>query len=321
MKKFLLSLLAIVAATQMVVHKVEATACFEPDTYWADQSCANSCSRGTFFVDAEALYLRAYQGGLSSLCDVLEIEDTTIDNTTNSLHRGHGREPHFNWDWGFRIGAGYDFACNDCGMRAYWTHYNNSSGKKDHNSSRKKNHTRWKLDYDVVDLVFRCDSDLSCGLTFSPFAGIKIAEIRQKLHTHFIGLLDAFPTDSISHVKQRFEGVGPVIGAKGSWDWRCGFSFYGSLDVAMLYGNTHIKANGVDTFATGANISHFKNHKNAYQFVFDAEIGIQWQRTFCGRVVALQLGLENHRYFNQNQFCDQGDLSLDGVKLGLSFDF
>lgn len=316
MKRFqiLLSLFAVVG-----VASGEANVGFDLESSDPEVCCVSSDSKGGFFFDFEALYLRAYQGGLSSLCDVLETQDTIIGDTTVSHQKGHGQEPDFRWDWGFRIGAGYEFACSDCGIRAYWTHFDNSSKKR---HQHKRNENRWKIDFDVADIVFRCDFDLASGATVSPFAGVKIANIQQKLHTHFVGLLDTFPTDSFDHVKQRLEGVGPLIGVEGSWDWKCGFSLYGNLDFALLYGNTHVRASETDIFHTGINFGHLKNHKDAYQFVLDMGIGIEWKKCFCGnKFLVVQVGLEDHRYFNHNQFCDFGDLSLDGVKLGVILEF
>ena len=44
------------------------------------------------------------------------------------------------------------------------------------------------------------------------------------------------------------------------------------------------------------------------------ELELRWKTCFCkNSFLILQLGLEHHRYFNHNQFCGYGDLSLDGV--------
>jgi hypothetical protein len=37
--------------------------------------------------------------------------------------------------------------------------------------------------------------------------------------------------------------------------------------------------------------------------------------------LGLQLELEDHRYFNLNQFCGYGDLSLAGVSFGVCLEF
>lgn len=270
-------------------------------------------SPGYFFLDAEALYLRAYEGGLSSLCDTSETTDIVIGNTTLSDLRGKGHEPRFKWDWGYRVGVGYTFADSDCGARAYWTHFN---------SKTKHRTNRWKLDFDVVDIIFACETELSNCVTLTPFAGLKLANIQQRLNASFISTLNTIPSTSTSGVKQELRGIGPYLGFEGSFATRFGLSFYADLAVALLYGNTHVRVHGVEIFDTGTNFNRLRGHRDAYQFVLDAGIGIRWQKCFCkNKFLIVQFGLEDHRYFNHNQFCDYGDLSLDGCSLGVQLEF
>src|SRR5580704_5067887 len=71
------------------------------------EACSSDCcSCGQFFVDASLLYLRAFEGGLSSACDSTHIIDTDEDGLIISRLTGKGHDPDFRWDLGFRIGAG-----------------------------------------------------------------------------------------------------------------------------------------------------------------------------------------------------------------------
>ena len=111
------------------------------------------------------------------------------------------------------------------------------------------------------------------------------------------------------------------MGVEGNFDMSCGFSVYGNISIAMLFGNSHIHSNSSETFTTGINIDSLRNRQDAYQYVVDVGLGVRYQLCVCDQTLVIQLGLEDHRYFNHNQFCDYGDLSLDGVTLGISMDY
>lgn len=296
----------ITAAVIIATQYTHAYDCCEPAP-----CCPTAC--GELYFDAEALYLRAYQGGLSNLCDFTTTTDSIEDGILVSRLTGRGHEPDFKWNWGFRIGAGYKFADSDCGVRAYWTHFDANTGGHSE---------KWKIDFNVVDLVYRCDSDWSSCFTFSPYAGIRFAEIDQRLHTNFVSSDIGFPITSAGRIKQDFKGVGPLIGVEGNWGMQNGFSIYGNISVALLYGTSRIHSNNTEEFFTGINIDRLRNNKDAYQYVVDAGVGIRYKTCFfCDKNLVIQLGLEDHRYFNHNQFCDYGDLSLDGVSLGVSLEY
>lgn len=292
---------AVITATQ-ATHAYD---CCEPDP-----CCPESC--GQIFLDAEALYLRAYEGGISSVCDITTTTNSIEDGILVSRLTGRGHDPDFKWNWGYRIGAGYKFADSDCGIRAYWTHFDANTGG---------NSYRWKVDFNVVDLVYRCDSEWSACTTLSPYAGIRYANINQRLHTNFVSIDSALPITSNGRIKQDFSGVGPLIGLEGNFGMQYGFSIYGNVSVALLYGTSRIHSDSSEAFNTGINLNHLRNNNDAYQYVVDAGLGIRYKACFCDQTLVVQLGLEDHRYFNHNQFCNYGDLSLDGVSLGISLDY
>lgn len=300
-------------------------------------SCEPSCGHG--FIGAEVLYLRAFEEGLSSACDRTDITNFYDGDTVVSTLRGKTHDPDFQWNVGFRIGAGYEFANSNCGIAACWTHFNsNTHGNHGHNHEH-----HWKIDFDAVDVIFGYEYKGTDCFGVTPYIGVKYANINQKLRTNFISTIrdgsgsfsDSSFSDSTSqagsrdrgHVtssgdsKDDFWGVGPLFGLEADWLVGCGLGFYGNVSIATLYGNFHGKSLHTDLFETGTNINHLNRHRQACQFVLDAGIGITWRTCFCGdNYLVLQLGLEEHRYFNQNQFCC-GDLSLDGVSFGAGIEF
>lgn len=279
------------------------------------EACCSDCC-GHPFLEARLLYLRAFEGGLSSPCDSTQITDTTENGILVSRLRGKGHEPNFKWNLGFRIGAGYEFADSNCDIGAYWTHYNSQTGS--HNDRRK-----WKIDFDVVDILYRCDCDTSTCFSLSPYGGLRCARINQKLHTHFIDTVNEnIFSISNGNSKAEFLSIGPLVGVEGDWGIGCGFSLYGNVSVSVLYGTFRVNSHTTSVSSTDINNDHLSNHIQACQPVVDFGFGVRWKGCFCtSKVIVVHLGLEEHRYFNHNQFCGYGDLSLDGVSLAVGIEY
>ncbi len=97
--------------------------------FWVPQISFGNSSKAGGFVSAEALYWRAYEQGLgytNKPANVLE----TDDFTRNRLFK-----PSFDWEWGFRIGAGYIQEKRNWSYQAFWTNLKSKAhGQKSFNS-------------------------------------------------------------------------------------------------------------------------------------------------------------------------------------------
>lgn len=325
-----------IGSIQCCNSSTSSTICVES----CDPDPCCSCKNGHFFVDANLLYLRAIEGGLSSWCDSTDINNANENDIVISRLKGKAHDPKFKWNLGFRLGGGYKFADSNCGIGVYWTHYNSHT----HGDKSHRNEHKWKINFDVVDILYGCKFDLSNCFVLTPFGGLRYAKIDQKLRTNFIntitdiegstpsssfsnisslkGSVNEVLTKSKGNIKEEFSGIGPLIGVEGSWDIKCGFSLYGNISVSLLYGIFHVRSKQADVFETGKNINHLRKHIEACQAVVDAGFGIRWKTCFCNdRFLILQLGLEQHQYFNHNRFCNYGDLSLNGVALSISHEY
>lgn len=278
--------------------------------------CCADCDCGQLSLRAELLYLRPFQGGLSSVCDDTEIFNSTVDGVLTSTLEGQNHDPHFRWDLGYRVGLGYGSRDSQCGAEALWTHFQSHCGDSD-------DEHHWDIKYDVIDGLFGCQYDCSSCFSVIPFGGIKYARIDQKLHLNLVNIVDGLITSTIAGtIKERFSGVGPMFGVEGDWRLGCGFSLYGNISIAALYGNFHVSSNQNEVSGTTTNINLLKNRTQATQAVVDAKLGIRWATCLCNdNYLSVQLGVETHRYFNHNQFCGYGDLSLDGGTLAVAVTF
>lgn len=310
-----------------VVGKVQADCSDE-----CEKSCCcepNCCGKG--FISADLLYLNACQGGLDDCFPVETTDYISSSGDVISRFRGRGEDPHFDWNAGFRLGTGYEFGCG-WGIAAFWTHFHSHSNRHHRNDYESgyafgNDHTnRWKLHFDVVDVIGGREFDLGSCFALTPFGGLRFARIEQKVHSDFFNSIDSnlgsssdsFTTSGTRN-RTRFCGVGPLIGVEADWNLGCNLSLYANASVAILYGHFHTHFNDSNDFYGGADYCEVKRHLCACQPVLDAGVGVRWHTCFCSSVVWFQLGLEHHSYFNQNRFGDYGDLCLAGVNFSAGF--
>lgn len=294
-------------------------------------SFPSCCGRG--FISADLLYWRVHQGGFACGCIPNEINNfVTSEGNVISKFRGDSKDPHFKWNSGFRIGTGYDFGSQSWDIAAYWTHFHTHI-----HDEHRPNQFRWKLDYEVVDVLLGYKFCIE-SFIFRPFIGIRAPQIDQKVKSKSLiryhifanaGSFSSFSRSSSENLtsspisdfflakennKEKFRGVGPLIGIEADWNLGCGFSLYACVSVSSLYGHFKVRFNGCNTFLKGTNTCDKKAHFHSCEFSTDAILGICWQQCFCDNMqVIFQLALEQHRYFDHNHLGSYGDLCLDGA--------
>jgi Legionella pneumophila major outer membrane protein precursor len=128
--------------------------------------------------------------------------------------------------------------------------------------------------------------------------------------------------------KNNFTGVGPRIGFNTLWMIGSGFGFYANAAISLLWGEFDVKANtnmafcaaldsvefplDLDTGSTELSMTtvindcarlKFKDEFHSTKAATDLALGIQWQGSFADDRVGLmiQIGYDNHIFFNQNQ--------------------
>lgn len=284
-------------------------------------SCQPACC-GRGFISADLLYWRAFENGLDA-CVPRQVSDmVTSDGCVISAFSGKSREPHFQWNPGFRIGAGYEFACSNRDIEAFWTHFYSNA----HGSRRNCNEHRWNINLDVIDVVAGYECDLVSCFALMPFVGLRGARIHQKLHIGDFSGSCCCIDDDMTIIRKRntenFLGLGPLIGLEADWNIGCDFSLYAGASVSWLYGRFHVRLLESEMSVDSVDCCDVRKRLDASLASADAEVGISWQKCFCNNMrLILGVGLEHHRYFDFNRMCGYGDLSFDGVNFSAGIEF
>lgn len=305
------------------------------------------------YFDLEFLWLRAIEDGIDY---AWSINETGTDRYIKPRDQG------FEFDPGFRIGLGYNFGYDDWdlhfGYTWHSTHIHSSvKGRNiigiltllpDANSALsyvgyEYGKSSWRNQFNVWDLDLGRNYYVGKHLAVKPMLGLKATYIRQHLHASFedadLGA-QAVAWDNISgRFKSKFWGIGPKIGMLGEWELGYGFSLFGNLHTAALYGQFKTKSDlvaiatagrvGAGPALVGSNSGgHISDEFYRLRMMAYTAIGLEWSRCFWDWFnFSMHIGFEGQYWWQQMEFLNfnetapSGDLSLTGINAGFRFDF
>ena len=306
-----------------------------------------------------------------------------IENADGTTYLNDGRTliPHFDWDWGFKVGIGYNIPFDGWDMFFQWTRFYTNNGA--HGVSAEANNiifptfvnaelpttfgqnqpgpiqsgflsasSYWNMKLNLIDAELGREFIVKKWLTLRPFAGLRNAWIRQHFRVNyhngniFSGRLSGpFTGQTISvQMKNNFWGFGLRSGINTQWGFGEGFSAFGDLAAAILLGNFRISQ--LETNPTNSSLGTRLNLSEEFvaaRTIIDMSLGIRYSCLVAEDrySLQLQLGWEQHLFFNQNQLMkfpttsgfsfgrnysglsiiDHGDLDTHGITFTARFDF
>lgn len=268
-----------------------------------------------------------------------------FDSQANII-QGKYRNPHSHWRPGFKLGIGYDMVHDGWDIELIWTRYKGAgSAHCDTNASDNTSllplvsalqnpvptqlwatdiEPHWKLHLDLVDLELGREFWNSKYLTLRPHIGLRYARLKQDYKVDLKGgtwgtqlppqiPAPVFPalgtgpgqTGNVD-MNNRFRGVGVRGGLDSVWHIGCGFSLFGNVAVALLYGRFHVDQSESTRQATSpftkSPVLSSSDSFHSSKAATDTILGIQYSTMFCESRYAFTIGLgwEHHMFFNQN---------------------
>ncbi|MGC1877936.1 MAG: Lpg1974 family pore-forming outer membrane protein [Rhabdochlamydiaceae bacterium] len=267
----------------------------------------------------------------------------------SSTKRGHVHQPNFDFQPGFKVGAGLDFAYDGWDLYADYTWLNgetkrNSISAHDGNGARNlvplssnnggigqidiaKESSRWRQHFNVVDLELGRNFFISRFLTLRPHFGLKSAWIHEKLK---IESKSADATlKAFQKRKQTLWGIGTRAGLDTVWHFARNWGVYGDIAFTALWSDFHFKAKDhVDNMTTGVDATNFHTREVITEVipVFETGIGLTYMTWFnqdsCQFVISA--GWEEQIWLGFNHLVDfdrTGNLSVQGLTLKVGFVF
>lgn len=294
-----------------------------------------------YCITTDFIYFQAKENGLSFA--VINKENAS------TLTNAKAKNPDFSWDPGFKFAFGYffnhdawslnlhflhyharitDFYPQQVGAFAFptWQHLAPGPGFVD------EMRNRWRLHMGLLDLLLKRCLQVSDSLQLLPFAGLRYAEIRQKTRIDYFGG-SLFPDgqDDID-MKNKFWGLGPMIGWNTVWNFFADLSFYFNAAASLPYGFFYVHQDESSSL-TEEEIRFFKTF-HSLRPITEMAAGLRWTRCFTNFGIDCHAGYELFFLWGQNQLArflnasatgnllsNGGDLTLHGWSLGMSFEF
>lgn len=314
-------------------------------TYGAKTASARPEVDGAgFFVNVDVLYWHVKMGG-TEYCYTDQDPQATLPLA------GAMQENSFDWDFGFRVGLGYNFQHDSWDTFLNYTYYRTSDFDKsvagfggslvplkgtpsitgDTNLTyASEASSDYSFDFDNVDLELGRNYFISRSLSFRPHFGLRSSWIDLTQNSSFTGgnvlgdnLLQVYDNNN-------FWGIGPRAGVNSKWYLTKGFGIIGNISGSLLYGYYKVQHNENDT----ANLSNeIKINGNMHRFAPNAQLllGLSYDKYIFNdkQHIGVSLGWEILYYWRVNQMIKSDDFQVlkyeryseDAALYGVTLDF
>ncbi|MDJ0651939.1 MAG: Lpg1974 family pore-forming outer membrane protein [Simkaniaceae bacterium] len=243
-----------------------------------------------FQLFGSALYWHAKVGGTEYVYDLATGKKGKIETQ------------RFDWDWGYRVGAGVRLPIVRWEIIGTYTHF----GTQDYEkrgivppsllifskgsviSSTQDARCEYKIEYDNIELNLHQNSFFSRLLGLAAAIGVKKTWIDQKQGVTYQGDVDTKVKDWC-----RFVGLGPMIGLNIKWHLFYGISFIAETKGALLFGNFEVKHSENETA--------LKGDTNLFTPTLHFLLGLQWDVPMKWMQFSLSLGYEAEYFWRQNR--------------------
>jgi hypothetical protein len=267
-----------------------------------------------------------------------------------TIRKGKGKDPKFNWNWGFRVGFGYNIPHDHWDILGGYTQYRSATRSEEKVSSSQalfpswmtassgyvsQARASWNMHLQLGDLEMGRSFAAARWLSLRPFLGVRGAWIYQKYAIEYKGgsAVPTADTDKVS-MRNNFWGAGGRLGLNSLWGIARGFSLYGDGSFSLLSGFFHVHQTEYLEKA-GTSFLNVSSSPSQLVPIVDLALGFQYDTFFQKKRyhLGLKLGYEFNYFFNQNEFMrfisggsgfytrNNSDLTLMGLSCGLRFDF
>lgn len=278
------------------------------------------------FITGDLLYWQAHEDGLPLF----------IENNNFNTNLNHAKAEGLHWDWNFgcRVGLGYNTSHDGWDIVATWLHFNteaNEHEKAHHNEvlrptlthpgevmagsptigggAFQKAKAHWAMNLNQIDLDLGREYYVSKWLTLRPHVGLRTAWVRQHIDVHYNRLSNGAGSfssgiDDEIEMKTNFWGIGLESGINTQWGLGGGWSIYGDAGFAFLYGFHEPDREDELSFGVEFDWVDMDWSYRTTRAIADLALGLRFDSwTDDERVhFRIQAGWEHHVYFSQNQF-------------------
>lgn len=256
------------------------TYCLGPDNYIVNAPVRPFTCDGDWVFNIAGFYWNAHQDGMEYAVET-QVQTNSTGNpgvTRTNLISAEYKNPRFKWDFGFKLGLGYNTTCDGWDFGVVWTRYQgNASSHVESELSDNSTllpiwsnfavgdaafislsnlplfatdiQTNWRLNLDLIDIELGRDNWSGKRVALRPHIGVRVAYIRQSYDIQnkggtwsILGPITTLtePQNNTVDIENDFKAVGIRGGLNGVWNIGCGWAFYGDTALSILYGRFRI---------------------------------------------------------------------------------
>jgi hypothetical protein len=302
------------------------------------------------FLTADFIWWRPQQDGLEYAFN--GTSDGSVDADKGRLHR-----PHFEYQPGFKVGAGLKFRHDGWDIFAQYTWL-----RSDEDDSRSSVHSdadgdsnvqsnifipdslggletfwadeakaNWSLHFNVLDLELGRNFWISKWLTLRPFVGMKFSWNDQKYNVEYEGAeFEEFnPSNVKLHMKLDQTSVGLRTGLNTNWYMWKNWAIFGEFAVSGIWNDfDSSRKDHVATATSEVTLNHINRDVHNVSAVIEWALGLRFETAFHkdAYMFMLQAGWEEQVWFDQNQFVmfpnqTPANLNFEGLTVKAGFYF
>ena len=290
-------------------------------------------------VYAQAIYWKPFEGGT-------EFAFTNNTSPPVAPYLGEIVQFNFDWQWGFRIGLGYQFDNPDWEVATEYTRVKFHASKNEKaptggsleasglstatDSDRtdfSKAQAKWSTAFSILDFTLSRPYLVRPSLALQPTIGVRAAWIFQR------DQVDYYSGASVANMLKNNNGtssIGILGGSQMNWRWTKNWGLYSSLTGSLLYGKFSVATKSLTSDEIVLNIS-----EDTYKVLpnLSADAGVKWQMCFNRMKLFASLGYEFQYWWQQNQrphFNETTtyswlryaeDLGFQGININAGIDF
>jgi len=300
-----------------------------------------------YFMTGSYLYWTGRETGLEFV--VSGVENNQIEPTK----RGEVFHPDFRYYSGFKFGLGVSLAHDDWDLygQVTWIQPKASQTVVDRDPATTDLRrtwfvggdintpfipfhakSRWKLQFQVVELELGRNSFISKYLSFRPHIGLKGTWQQQDYLVFYEAInVVGLRRKERMHITQDSFGVGIRTGFDGAWHFNKYFSFIGNIAFSGLWSYFDTERTDRIKALLGLEFVRLKteNEYHTIQPVLEFSTGLRGEVWFFNSLYHLSLDLlwEEQRWYSMNKFyhileeTNHGSLVTQGLTMRLRFDF
>lgn len=302
-----------------------------------------------FSLSFDVLYWQVKAGG-TEYC--YTNSSLTPSSTATLPITGHVEELDFSkWDWGFRVGAGYDFEHGDWDVFANYTYFTDDNSTMDTASvvrpinyeprvsdttayiaSRRatKGTSQFRFRFNRIDLELGRGFFVEKYLSLRPHIGLMTAWITQNQKSQYTGGVLGFNTTTVNQ-HNKFWGIGPRIGLDTKWYSCNGFSLIGNVSGGLPYGKFDLDYQQQFSLSPGVNNIALDGDMHRFSPTVQMQLGFGYDRGFSCDTnhISLFLAWDIQYWWRLAQHIDEQltyarlgeDMSLQGLTFHIKWDF